>query len=86
MMYNPFLTPEWITKYKALGEVAKTLGCTQAQLSLAWTIRNKDVSTAITGARSVEQLESTLKAVEVVKKFTPELDAQIEKILDNEPA
>lgn len=37
-----------------LGELAKELGFTQSQLSIAWVIRNNDVSTAIIGARNVE--------------------------------
>lgn len=38
------------------GELAKELGCTMAQLAMAWVINNPDVSTAITGATKVEQL------------------------------
>jgi aryl-alcohol dehydrogenase-like predicted oxidoreductase len=44
-----------------------------AQLSMAWVINNPDVSTAITGATKVEQLEDTVKAISVRKKFTPEI-------------
>lgn len=33
-----------------LGKIAKELDCTQAQLAMAWVIKNKDVSTAITSA------------------------------------
>lgn len=41
------------------------------QLSMAWVIHNPDVSTAITGATKVQQLEDTVKAVAVMKKLTP---------------
>jgi len=30
--------------------IADSLGCSQAQLAMAWVISNPDVSTAITGA------------------------------------
>lgn len=39
---------------KGLGEIAKEIGCTQAQLAMAWVIKNKDVSTAITSASRPE--------------------------------
>lgn len=58
---------------KALNEfndIAVQLGCTLAQLAMAWVINNPDVSTAITGATKVGQLEDTVKAVQVRKKLT----------------
>ncbi len=48
-----------------------------AQLAMAWVINNPDVSTAITGATKVEQLEDTVKAVAVRRKFTPEIEKRI---------
>ena len=70
---------------KEVGEIAKELGCTQAQLALAWVIYNKDVSCALFGASSVAQVEDNLKAVEVYKKLTPEVLDRIEKILETRP-
>ena len=64
-----------------LAEVAAELGCTQAELALAWVIVNKDVSTAIFGATSVSQVQSNLKSVEIASKWTPELKERIEKFL-----
>jgi aryl-alcohol dehydrogenase-like predicted oxidoreductase len=43
------------------------------------------VSTAITGARNVSQLEDSIKALELYKKLTPEIEEKIEKILQNRP-
>lgn len=57
-----------------------------AQLAMAWVINNPDVSTAITGATRVEQLEDTVKAVGVKKRFTPELEKRIENIFQTAPA
>lgn len=39
-----------------MSKIAKEVGCTQAQLSLAWAIANTDVSTAILGASKVSQI------------------------------
>ena len=44
---NKAKTIESLTKFKV---IADKLGCTQAQLAMAWCISNPDVSTAITGA------------------------------------
>jgi len=48
-----------------LGDIAKDLGYTQAQLSLAWAIANKDVSTCILGFTRLSQVEENLKALEL---------------------
>jgi len=74
------------TKLKSLEEIAGELGCTQAQLAVAWTAANKDTSTTIFGATKLSQVEDNLKAVEVIKKWTPEIEEKIEKVLDNTPA
>lgn len=53
-----FGTPEkqasTIKLLKGLEEIAKEVGCTQAQLALAWTIVNSDTSTCIFGATKPE--------------------------------
>jgi aryl-alcohol dehydrogenase-like predicted oxidoreductase len=56
-----------------------------AQLAMAWVINNPDVSTAITGATKVEQLEDTLKAVSVRRKLTPEIESRINNIFQTAP-
>ena len=43
-----------LTKLRALGDLAKELGFTQAQLALAWAIANRDVSTCILGFTKIE--------------------------------
>jgi len=68
-----------------LEELAKELGCSQAQLALAWTIMNTDVSTAIMGASRVSQLEDNLGSLEVCKKWTKDIEDRIDKILGNRP-
>ncbi len=63
-----------------LGKVAADLGCTMAQLALAWCVKNPRVSTVITGASRVEQVQENLKALEVVPKLTPEVMARIDAL------
>jgi voltage-dependent potassium channel beta subunit len=61
------------------------LGCTPAQLAVAWCLKNPNVSTVILGASKVIQLQENLKATEVLPKLTDEVMQRIEEILDNKP-
>jgi len=61
----------------SLGEVANELGCSTAQLALAWCAANPRVSTVITGASRVEQVRENMKAAEIVPKLTPEVMQRI---------
>ncbi len=63
-----------------LEAVAKELGCTLAQLALAWCVRNPRVSTVITGATRVEQINENMKALDVVAKLTPDVMTRIDGI------
>jgi len=56
-----------------------------AALSIAWTIKNPNVTTAILGATKTEQLHENLKATEALPLLTPEVMEEIEKILQNKP-
>ncbi len=60
--------------------IADDIGCTSAQLALAWTASNPNVSTVITGASRVEQLNENLQALEVLAELTDEHKARIEGI------
>ena len=70
-----------LNKVKKLADIAKDLGTTSAQLSLAWLLKNPNVSTVITGASRVEQVHQNLKAVDVVEKMTPDVMEAIEKAI-----
>jgi len=74
-----------LKKLNQLSELAKNIGCTQTELALAWVIRNTDVSSAVFGATKPEQIIENIKSLNVLKKWTPELENEIEKILDNQP-
>jgi aryl-alcohol dehydrogenase-like predicted oxidoreductase len=61
--------------------VAKDLGCTLAQLALAWCLKNPRVSTVITGATRVAQIGENMKAVEVAQTLDSAALKRIESIV-----
>lgn len=69
-----------IEKTKQLDQLAHELGCTLAQLSIAWCLQNPHVSSVITGATRVEQLKENLGASEVKCKLTSEVLMRINEI------
>ncbi len=75
-----------IEKVKRLTHIANELGCSMAQLALAWCLKNPNVSTVITGASRKEQVVENMKALEVVPLLTDAVMEQIEEILQNRPA
>ncbi|MCH7586666.1 MAG: aldo/keto reductase [Chloroflexi bacterium] len=74
-----------IEKASELSKVAEDLGTSLAKLSLAWCLKNPNVSTVITGASRVEQVEENMGALEIVPQLTDDVMQAIEKILDNKP-
>ncbi len=74
-----------VTKVKQLAVLAAEMGVSLAALSIAWTIKNPHVTTAILGATKKQQLEENLKALEVLPKITDEVMQKIEAILQNKP-
>jgi len=73
------LEPTGIAKVKKLVPIAQELGCTLAQMSLAWCLKNPHVSTVITGASRPAQVVENLKALAVVPKLTPDVIERIEQ-------
>jgi aryl-alcohol dehydrogenase-like predicted oxidoreductase len=59
------LTDEVLTKVQELKPIAEELGVTMAQFALAWVLQNKNVSSAIVGATTPDQIKSNLGAVGV---------------------
>jgi voltage-dependent potassium channel beta subunit len=74
-----------IEKTKHLTALAKELGVSVAQLSIAWVLKNPHVSTAILGASKKEQLIDNLKSLDVLPLLTHEIMDKIELIVDNKP-
>ena len=57
------ITPENVERIAALNEIAKARGQTLAQMAIAWVLRNPAVTSALIGARNVEQLDNSLDAL-----------------------
>ena len=72
------LTPANDDRVRRVIEFADELGCTAAQLAIAWCARNPQVSTVITGASRVEQVHENMRALDVVPQLTDELVARLE--------
>jgi len=74
-----------IEKVKKLAVLAQEMNVSLAELAIAWTIKNPNVTTAILGATKKHQLEENLKALQVLPLLTPEIMGKIEAILQNKP-
>ena len=70
-----------IEKVRKLQEVADGLGCSLAQLAIAWCAKNPNVSTVITGASKTAQVHENMKALEVLPKLTSEVMTQIDELV-----
>jgi voltage-dependent potassium channel beta subunit len=78
---------EWLReRYEGrLRAISDELGITPAQLSLAWCLKNPNVSSVITGASRPGQVVENMKALEAVVLLSPEVMERIETILNNKP-
>lgn len=54
-----------IAKVRKLTDMVKGLGCTTAELALAWCLPNEQISIVITGASRPEQVTENMKALDV---------------------
>lgn len=79
------LQEEYFAKVRELTGLAEELGMSMAQLAVAWTLKNPNVSTTILGASKVYQLEENLKAGALKHKLDAAVMDKIEGILDNAP-
>lgn len=71
---------ERLAKVSALKPLADQMGASLAQFSLAWCLQNPNVSTVITGASRVEQVQENMKAIQFADKFTPDLMKEIDRL------
>ncbi len=79
------LTQERISAVLALGNLAKELGLSLPVMSLAWCLKNPNVSTVILGASKLPQLQENMQALEAQQLLTVEVMQRIEDILQNKP-
>ena len=76
---------EKIEKVKQLQLLANELGCSLPALSIAWCIKNPNVTTAILGATRKEQLLDNLTALQAVELISSAVLQKIESIMQNKP-
>ena len=71
-----FLSEENLQRVRALNEIARGRGQSLAQMAIAWVLRDKRITSALIGARNVEQLDNSLDAL----KHLQFMDAELEEI------
>ncbi|MNY33802.1 L-glyceraldehyde 3-phosphate reductase [compost metagenome] len=79
------LNEEKLKKAEQLQTLADELDVSLAKLSLAWCLKNPNVSTVILGASKTEQLDENLTALEVLPLLTDEVMDRIENIVQTKP-
>jgi L-glyceraldehyde 3-phosphate reductase len=72
-LLKEFLSEKNIKCVRALNKVAKGRGQTLAQMAIAWVLRDNRVTSALVGARNVEQLDDSLDALKKLKFTAAEL-------------
>jgi voltage-dependent potassium channel beta subunit len=80
-----WMQENFLEKIKKLSSLANELGISMAQLSIAWCIKNPNVTTAILGASRKEQLLENLKALDATEKLNAEVMKRIEDIVQTKP-
>lgn len=68
-----FLSEENVKRVRALNEIAAGRGQTLAQMAIAWILRDQRVTSALIGARNVEQLDDSLDAIKNLQFSEAEL-------------
>jgi aryl-alcohol dehydrogenase-like predicted oxidoreductase len=79
-MVSHFLTDDVLTRVQQLEPLAADAGLSMAQLAIAWTLQNPNVSAAIIGASRPEQVHENVKAAGV--RLDADLLKRIDEILD----
>jgi len=80
-----WVTDEKLQRVRKLNELANQLEVKLSALSIAWCIKNPNVTTAILGATKKEQLDDNIKALDVLPKLTAEVMQQIDDIMETKP-
>ncbi len=72
-LLKDFLSEENLKRVRALNDIAQGRGQTLAQMAIAWVLRDQRVTSALIGARNVEQLDDSLDALKKLKFTAAEL-------------
>lgn len=82
---NRALANDRIEKARKIKEIADQLNVSMVKLSLAWCLKNPNVSTVILGASKTAQLTENFEALDVVARLTPDVMDAIDTVLENKP-
>jgi voltage-dependent potassium channel beta subunit len=82
---NRVLREERLEQVRSIKKIADDLNISLVKLSLAWCLKNKNVSTVILGASKVAQLKENFEAVDALPLLTERLMQQLEEVLKNKP-
>jgi aryl-alcohol dehydrogenase-like predicted oxidoreductase len=77
--------PMALQKVGMIKAIADDLDISITKLSLAWCLKNPNVSTVILGASKVEQLKENLTALDALPLLTDKVMENIEAVLQNKP-
>lgn len=84
LAYNPlmdeYLTDENLDKVAKLKEIADNIGISMVQMSLAWILNKKEITSVIIGASRAEQIDENVKVADI--NLDDSIMKQISKILD----
>lgn len=80
-----FYTDQRLKAVNQLQAITMDMGVSMAAFSIAWCIRNPNVSSAILGSTKVHQLEENLKALEVLPLLTDEIMNQVDAVVQTKP-
>ena len=79
------VTEEKLSKVSALNDLSHELGMSLPIMSLAWCLKNDNVSTVILGASKMSQLKENMKSINVLDQMDASVMERIEEILENRP-
>jgi voltage-dependent potassium channel beta subunit len=85
-MQDQLLDADKNARAAKLAEVAKKMGCSTAQLAIAWCLKNPRVSTVITGASRMSHFSENMKAMDIVAKLDSAVMAEVAEIIDSQHA
>ena len=74
-LLKKFLSEENISRARSLNSIARKRGQSLAQMAIAWVLRDPRVTTALIGARNVEQLDNSIDSLKNLKFTEAELKA-----------
>jgi aryl-alcohol dehydrogenase-like predicted oxidoreductase len=70
-----------LARIERLRPIADRIGCSMAQLAIAWCTKHPMVSSVITGASRPEQVVENMKALEVAPQITSDIQEQMERVI-----